>query len=133
MFKQSYIDGHQGHPHYVTNTQLKSLQKSISHNGDDANFLNIIKNLSDPTKFKIFMLLHKVDDISVSGISESLNESQSTISHALSDLKNIGLIKSYRCGKLLCYTLVDKDKKTSNYINRFVNMFGGYSRRSFAK
>ncbi len=129
MYKYSYLEGHWGHPHYITYSQIKNLQKKIVKSSDDARFLIIIKNLSDPTKFKIFMLLHKVDDISVTGISETLKISQSSASHALSDLKNIGLVRGYRCGKLLCYTLANKDKKTANYLSMFVNLFGGYRSR----
>lgn len=118
MFNRSYIKGHEGHPHYITDSKVTSLQKSVNLHGGEEELLRIIKNLSDPTKLKIYLLLHKVEEIPVTDITQILNMSQSAVSHALSDLKNLGLIESHRCGQLICYSL-SNGKKKSKFLSFF--------------
>jgi len=127
MFKRSYIQGHEGHPHYLTDAKVNSLQKSITFSGDEEELLRIIKNLSDPTKLKIYLLLHKVEEIPVTDITQILEMNQSAVSHALADLKNLGLVESHRCGQLICYSLSRGKKKNepkSPYnISKFLSFF----------
>ncbi|MBI2593970.1 winged helix-turn-helix transcriptional regulator [Candidatus Daviesbacteria bacterium] len=118
MLNRSYIKGHEGHPHYITDSKVASLQKNVSFSGDEEELLRIVKNLSDPTKLKIYLLLHKVEEIPVTDITQILNISQSAISHALSDLRNLGLIEAHRCGQLICYSL-SNGKKKSKFLSFF--------------
>lgn len=122
MFNHSYIKRHKDHPHYITDSKLLSLQKNISFSTDEDELVRIIRNLSDPTKLKIYLLLHKVEEISVTDLTQILNLSQSAVSHALSDLKNIGLIESHRCGQLICYSLkkLKKQNKFLHFFDRFM-------------
>lgn len=115
MFNRSYINGHERHPHYLTNSKLVSLQKRVSLSSEEEGLLRIIKNLSDPTKLKIYLLLHRVEEIPVTDFTWILNISQSAVSHALSDLKNLGLVESHRCGQLICYSLT-KDKRQNKFL-----------------
>lgn len=121
MFKHSYIKGHEGHPHYISDSKVASLQKSVSFSGEEEELLRILKNLSDPTKLKIYLLLHKVEEIPVTDITQILNISQSAVSHALADLKNLGLIEAQRCGQLICYSLSNGKKKNKflNFLEKF--------------
>lgn len=116
MFNRSYIQGHKGHPHYLTDAKVLLLQKSVNFSLEEE-ALRIIRNLSDPTKLKIFLLLNKVEEIPVTDLTQILNLSQSAVSHALSDLKNLGLVEAKRCGQLICYSLtkVGKDGKFLNF------------------
>ncbi len=116
MFNRSYIQGHEGHPHYFTDSKVNSLQKSVSFSGDEEELLRIIKNLSDPTKLKIYLLLHKIEEIPVADITQILEMNQSAVSHALSDLKNLGLVESHRCGKLICYSR-SRGKKKNKFLS----------------
>jgi DNA-binding transcriptional ArsR family regulator len=123
MNKRAYIDGHEGHPHYLDDAQIKSLKK---HFGGESNqrTLQILKNLSDQTKFSIYMLLTTVDEIPVTDICHVLNLSQSAVSHALSDLKKLDLVESSRCGQLRCYSLKKQSKDQSillSILQRFIN------------
>lgn len=113
MLNRSYINGHKGHPHYATNLKIMSLQRITELSWEEENLLRMVRNLSDPTKLKIYLLLHKVKEIAVSDIVYLLGVSQSAISHALSDLKNLGLIEAHRCGQLICYSLISGKKKNS--------------------
>ncbi|MBI2021536.1 winged helix-turn-helix transcriptional regulator [Candidatus Daviesbacteria bacterium] len=126
MFNRSYIKGHEGHPHYITDSKVASLQKKVSFLSDEEKLLRIVKNLSDPTKLRIYLLLHKVKEIPVTDITQILNMSQSAVSHALSDLKNLGLVESHRCGQLICYSLVNGKKseaKPPYYVSKFLSFF----------
>ncbi len=105
MLNRSYIQSHKGHPHYVTDSKILLLQEKLKLSDEEEELLRIIRNLSDPTKLKIYLLLTKVKAIPVTDITQILNLSQSAVSHALADLKKIGLVESYRCGQLICYSL----------------------------
>lgn len=105
MFNRSYIQQHKGHPHYLTNSKILSLQTKTYLSKEKEELVRIIRNLSDPTKLKIYLLLTKVKAMPVTDITQILGLSQSAVSHALSDLKNLGLVKNYRCGQLICYSL----------------------------
>lgn len=118
MLNRSYIKGHEGHPHYIANSKVISLQKTISFSPEEEELIRIIRNLSDPTKLKIYLILHKVKEIPVADLTQILGLSQSAISHALSDLKNLGLVECHRCGQLICYSLSNGKKKA-----KFLNFF----------
>lgn len=111
MFNRSYIHGHIKHPHYITDAKVLSLQRNVNLSKTEEQLIRVIRNLSDPTKLKIYLLLHKVKEISVTDLTLILGLTQSAVSHALSDLKNLGLVKARRCGQLICYSLTDKDWK----------------------
>lgn len=121
MFNRSYIKVHEGHPHYLTDAKVLSLQKTVSFSAEEEELVRIIRNLSDQTKLKIYLLLHRVEEISVTDLTQILGLSQSGISHALSDLKNLGLVECHRCGQLICYSLSNGKKKNKflGFFNRF--------------
>ncbi|MGG0656672.1 ArsR/SmtB family transcription factor [Rummeliibacillus pycnus] len=65
------------------------------------------KAISDPTRIRILNLLCKREH-SVNEISETLNLKQSTVSHQLSFLKNLRLVKFRREGTTLYYSQDDE-------------------------
>lgn len=105
MFNRSYIQTHKGHPHYLADSKIALLQKSTNLSKQEEQSIRAIRNLSDPTKVKIYFLLHKIEEISVTDLTLILGLTQSAVSHALSDLKNLGLAEAHRCGQLICYSL----------------------------
>ena len=111
MLKRSYISGHQEHPHYFSDSQIALLSKSVDFSLEEVEIMKIIKNLSDPTKLKIYLLLNKVEEIAVADLTNILGLTQSAVSHALSDLKNLGLVVARRCGHLICYSLTKSKEK----------------------
>ncbi|MBI2018584.1 winged helix-turn-helix transcriptional regulator [Candidatus Daviesbacteria bacterium] len=121
MLNRSYIKGHKVHPHYLTDSKILSLQKSINFSLEEEKLVRVIRHLSDTTKLKIYLLLHKVEEISVTDLTQVLGLSQSAVSHALSDLKNLGLVESYRCGQLICYSLKlgTRKRKLLSFLERF--------------
>lgn len=121
MFNRSYINRHKGHPEYLTDKQIQSLMRKVTLSNEDTKLILIIKHLSDPTKFKIYLLLDNVQEIPVTDITNILGLSQSSVSHALSDLKNLGLVESHRCGQLICYSLI-KNTHTNRFL-QFITKF----------
>lgn len=118
MFIHSYILRHRRHPHYLTDSKILSLQNKTYFSKEEEELIRIIRNLSDPTKLKIYLLLHKVEEISVTDLTQILGTTQSAVSHALADLKNLGLVECHRCGQLICYSLKSRKKN-----NEFLNLF----------
>lgn len=66
----------------------------------------IFKALADPTRIKILYFLSQ-EESSVNHIAEVLNMSQSAISHQLSILRNLRLVKYRREGQVLYYSCDD--------------------------
>ncbi len=62
------------------------------------------KALSDGTRQKILKMLQEREQC-VSDIVESFSFSQPTVSHHLNILKNVGLVKSRKEGKLVFYSI----------------------------
>lgn len=119
MFNRSYIVGHEGHPHYLSDSKVEHLKKVVQLSDDDGQLLTIIKAMSDPTKYKIYVLLQQVEEMPVSDIANILGLSQSSISHALSDLRLLGIVEAHKCGKLICYSI--KESKKTNTFQKFIN------------
>jgi len=65
------------------------------------------KALADATRVKILFLLTQ-EECSVGHIAEVLEMSQSAVSHQLSYLRNLRLVKSRREGQSLIYTYDDE-------------------------
>ncbi|WP_299034252.1 helix-turn-helix transcriptional regulator [uncultured Anaerococcus sp.] len=71
---------------------------------------DLFKVFSDSTRIRI---MYKLFDgpVSVGDIAESLDMSQSAISHQLRNLKENKLVKSERNGKSILYSLLDEHVK----------------------
>ena len=67
----------------------------------------IFKALGDPTRIKILYLLSQ-EECSVNHITEVLEMKQSAVSHQLSLLRNLRLVKYRRAGNTFYYTYDDE-------------------------
>ena len=123
MLNRSYVSGHEGHLHHISDQDVKSLKKAFKDVGKNQGTIQILKTLSDPTKLSIYLLLHRVDEIPVTDIGLILDLSQSAVSHALSDLKKLSLVESNRCGQLICYSLKKQTKKRTSLLSIFEKFF----------
>lgn len=75
------------------------------------------KALSDPTRIRILNLLCK-EEHSVNDIAETLNLSQSSVSHQLRFLKNLRLVKFRREGTTLYYS--EDDHHVMNLLSQAI-------------
>lgn len=71
---------------------------------------DLFKVFSDSTRMRIMYRLFD-GPVSVGDITESLDMSQSAISHQLRNLKENKLVKSERDGKSIMYSLLDEHVK----------------------
>jgi len=75
------------------------------------------KALSDPTRIRILSLLC-TGERSVNDIAETLDLSQSSVSHQLRFLKNLRLVKYRRAGRTLYYS--EDDEHVMNLLKQAV-------------
>lgn len=75
------------------------------------------KALSDPTRIRILNLLC-TGEHSVTDIAETLNLSQSSVSHQLRFLKNLRLVKYRREGRTLYYS--EDDEHVMNLLKQAI-------------
>lgn len=61
---------------------------------------------SDPTRVKMLSAL-AISEMCVTDLSRILNLNQTTVSHQLRFLKNIGIVQAKRQGKIIFYSLVN--------------------------
>lgn len=78
--------------------------------------LKIFKALADETRLKIVKTLLKGEHC-VCKIVPYTNRSQSTVSNQLSKLENLGIVKSKRDGRRICYYIAN------NKIEKILNIF----------
>jgi DNA-binding transcriptional ArsR family regulator len=71
------------------------------------NVAQIFKTLADPTRIRILYLLAE-EECNVGHIAEVLNLSQSAVSHQLSFLRNLQLVKHRREGNSFIYSCDDQ-------------------------
>lgn len=76
------------------------------------------KALSDPTRIRILNLLC-TGERSVNDIAETLNLSQSSVSHQLRFLKNLRLVKYRRAGSTLYYS--EDDDHVMNLLKQTID------------
>ena len=67
----------------------------------------IFSIFADKTRLRILSSL-TLTDMCVSDISSVLKINQTTVSHQLRLLRNLGAVNCYRCGKIVYYSLKDE-------------------------
>ncbi|MGG3854984.1 metalloregulator ArsR/SmtB family transcription factor [Caldifermentibacillus hisashii] len=102
---------------------INNNEKQGNDNLDEETLLTIsqtFKALGDPTRIRILNLLMD-KEYSVNDIAENLGLKQSTVSHQLSNLKNLRLVKYRREGTTLYYShndhhVIDILKQTIEHV-----------------
>ena len=95
----------------VNRSYTEQVTKTLSSVHDNRETLKLIKALCDPTKLSVFLLLKQSQELTVNTLAQILSLSQSTISHALADLKKFGLVDCRTCGQLRCYHVTEQSTK----------------------
>lgn len=70
----------------------------------------LLASLGDPTTLRIINTLITNKMICVSDIASKIGTSVSAVSHQLRKLRDLGLVRSERKGKMICYFLKDNNK-----------------------
>ena len=79
------------------------------------NGINLLKCISDETRFGILEMLQKSQELCVSDFVHSMKKDQPLVSHHLKTLKNCGIVKSKGVGKKMMYSI--SNKKLSRLIS----------------
>lgn len=90
--------GYESRPDYIGTSSLVEV--------DFVELAELYKSFSDPSRLKILYTLLK-NDMTVGDIAESLQMSQSAVSHQLKGLRASRLVKYEKLGKHVVYTLDD--------------------------
>ncbi|MFH5810801.1 ArsR/SmtB family transcription factor [Companilactobacillus sp. FL22-1] len=106
---------------------LHSLKQNLPNDEDLEAMVNIFKAFGDMTRVKIIFALEKTP-LSVGEIADTLDMSQSSISHQLSILKQLNLVSNARRGRNIHYRLSDQHiitifKQTKEHIIEDENDF----------
>ena len=76
---------------------------------------------ADSTRIRILSAL-AITELCVTDISRVLDINQTTVSHQLRFLKNVGIVKSNRCGKVIFYSL--KNETVNDVLLKGVDFLG---------
>ncbi len=90
---------------------LKIGKETIPDESELYDLAELFKVFGDSTRIRILYVLFEAD-VCVCDLAESLNMTQSAISHQLRILKNSKLVKSRRDGKSIIYSLADEHVRT---------------------
>ena len=101
---------HNNLPHdHHENPNMADIQKQLASLDHFQIVSEIFKQLSDPTRIRIFWLLCHCEEC-VTNISALLEMSSPAVSHHLRPLRNSGLITSHRIGKEVYYRACDNEQ-----------------------
>lgn len=94
----------------VDTAKVKRVQESVSKQNTMA-VSQLFKALSDDTRVKIVYALSTEDELCVCDVANIIGSSTATASHHLRLLRNMGLAKYRKEGKLVFYSLDDDHVK----------------------
>jgi ArsR family transcriptional regulator, lead/cadmium/zinc/bismuth-responsive transcriptional repressor len=90
--------------------KVKQVQASLK-TVDPVDTAKLFKALADPTRLKIAYALVEEEELCVCDVANIINSSLATASHHLRLLRNMGLAKYRKEGKLVFYSLDDNHVK----------------------
>ncbi len=92
---------------YIHRGKVASARKALLDPGTTQHMADIFQILGDPTRLKICLALSK-EELCVCDIASLLGMTDSAISHQLSTLRLLRLVKYRKEGKMAYYSLVDE-------------------------
>lgn len=92
--------------HHRHDDIIKKANLGMPDEDELSNLAELFKVFGDPTRLKILFVLFEAD-LCVCDLAETLNMTQSAISHQLKVLKQSRLVKNRREGKSIIYSLAD--------------------------
>ena len=96
---------------------LESYRREADDSVDPADIRTMSK-LGDKTRFTILRLLETADsELCFCELTPLLNLSQSAVSHALTDLRDVGLVQRRKDGRWRYYTLTDRAEAILNAVD----------------
>lgn len=99
------------HEHVVHEEILEKVQKKLPKEDVLYDLAELFKVFGDSTRIRILYVLFEAE-VCVCDLAQSLQMTQSAISHQLRILKGAKLVKSRREGKSIFYSLADEHVRT---------------------
>lgn len=91
----------------LTDEKVKEIQKEMRFcNSENA---DVFSALGDQSRYKMFLVLLKYDDICVSDFAKIMNFSIPAASQQLAVLEKAGLVIKERMGQMVCYMINEDD------------------------
>lgn len=90
----------------VNNIDIDKLKSELLDKEEYDDLMHLFKMFADTTRLRIFSVLSK-GSYSVNDLSEILEMSQSAVSHQLSNLRRLNLVKFEKVGLRSFYSLAD--------------------------
>lgn len=90
----------------MTENEIQEFQKELLETEEYEALMGLFKMFADATRLKIFFVLSK-KSCSVNDLSHILGMSQSAVSHQLSNLRKLNLVKFEKVGLNVFYSLAD--------------------------
>ena len=94
----------------INEQKVKSVKKQIDEKVT-MDVSKVFRALSDPTRLKISYALYKGEELCVCDVAEIVGATNATASHHLRLLRDLGLAKYRKEGKLVYYSLDDDHVK----------------------
>ncbi|WP_247741172.1 metalloregulator ArsR/SmtB family transcription factor [Cohnella sp. LGH] len=88
--------------------KVRRVKQSIQED-EISNMVKMFKILCDETRLKVVYALCQEDELCVCDVANIICSTMATTSHHLRSLKMLGIAKHRKEGKLVFYSLVDKD------------------------
>ncbi|CAM4277025.1 winged helix-turn-helix transcriptional regulator [Erysipelothrix inopinata] len=92
--------------HELNQDEITQLEEKLLDEDEYRDLAMLFKMFADPTRLRIFTVLSE-KTVCVDDLKEILGMSQSAISHQLSSLRKMNLVKSHKVGKNSYYSLSD--------------------------
>lgn len=99
----------------VDEPKVTRIQQNLQEEDFDGT-AQLFKALADPTRLKIAYALYQEGELCVCDLAEIISSSIATASHHLRLLKNMGLAKIRKEGKLVYYSLDD------DHVNQLIEL-----------
>ena len=90
----------------VDEEKVKRIRKAIGVNDISSRMAEIFKVLCDPTRLRIAQAL-EMDELCVCDIAALIGLTQPSVSHHLKTLRQTGMVKYRKVGKMALYSLKD--------------------------
>ena len=90
----------------VDDKKVRRIQQSLDSDATQMKISEIFKILSDPTRLKIIQALQS-DDLCVCDIAALIGLPQPSVSHHLRALRQLGIAKYVKNGKMAIYSIAD--------------------------
>jgi DNA-binding transcriptional ArsR family regulator len=94
-------------PHLVDAARVAIAQERLPNADETDRLADWFRVLGDPTRTRLLYALLEGGELCVSDLAHTVGSAETTVSHALRWLRQSGIVRSRRAGRLMYYALDD--------------------------